>query len=298
MLPWLLCSGLAVVIVVLLVKLWLLRRSLDEMVQQLGDRLSQNTNSPIFLSVRDAHARRLASELNLQLKRLRRQRQRYQQGDAELKDAVASISHDLRTPLTAIWGYTDLLEREELPENAKRYLGQIRNRMEAMTKLTEELFCYSLAAGQKELNPEPVDLRRILEESLMSFYAAMTQRGIRPDISLPEGAVVRMLDPSALGRIFGNIISNALKYSSGDFTAVLEENGAAVFSNSVQGLDPVSAARLFDRFYTVETGRGATGLGLSIAKALTERQGGRIQADVREGRLFITVCFPGEWGRS
>jgi hypothetical protein len=211
---------------------------------------------------------------------------------------VASISHDLRTPLTAIWGYTDLLEREELPENAKRYLGQIRNRMEAMTKLTEELFCYSLAAGQKELNPEPVDLRRILEESLMSFYAAMTQRGIRPDISLPEGAVVRMLDPSALGRIFGNIISNALKYSSGDFTAVLEENGAAVFSNSVQGLDPVSAARLFDRFYTVETGRGATGLGLSIAKALTERQGGRIQADVREGRLFITVCFPGEWGRS
>jgi len=291
MLPWLLCGILALAVVILLARLWLLRRSLDEIVQQLGERLSQDTNSPIFLSTRDAHARRLAAELNIHLKELRRQRQRFQQGDTELKNAITNISHDLRTPLTAIQGYLDLLEREEQPENTRRYLDSIQNRMEAMTRLTEELFRYSLAADLPELKLEPVDLRRCLEESLVSFYAAMVQRGITPEISMPEGPVVRSLDPSAASRIFGNIISNALKYSGGDFAVTLDENGTAVFSNTARGLDPVSAAQLFDRFYTVETGQGSTGLGLSIARLLTERLGGTIQAEYREERLYITVSF-------
>jgi len=292
MLPWLLCGVLAAIVIVLLVKLWLLRRSLDEMVQQLGERLSQDTNNPIFLSTRDAHARRLASELNVQLKELRRQRQRYQQGDAELKKAVTNISHDLRTPLTAIRGYLDLLAREGLPEDAKRYLDLIGNRMEAMTKLTEELFRYSLAVDQPELAQEETDLRRVLEESLVSFYASLAQRGIVPQVSLPETPVIRALDPSAAGRVFGNIISNALKYSGGDLSVSLSEDGAAVFSNTARSLDPVTTAQLFDRFYTVETGQGSTGLGLSIAKLLTERMGGTIQAEYSEGRLSITVFFP------
>ncbi len=293
MLPWLLCGILALAVVILLVRLWLLRRSLDEITGQLGERLSQDTNSPIFLSTWDTHARKLAAGLNLQLKELRQARQKFQQGDMELKNAVTNISHDLRTPLTAIQGYLDLLEREEgLSPNTRRYLDSIHNRMEAMTKLTDELFRYSLAADQPELSPEPVDLRRILEESLVSFYASLGRRGIVPDISLPERPVVRTLDPSAVSRIFGNIISNALKYSSGDFSAVLDETGRAVFSNAAPGLDPVSAAKLFDRFYTVETGRGSTGLGLSIAKLLTQRMGGTIQASCAEGRLYIAVSFP------
>lgn len=292
MLPWLLCGILALAVVILLARLWLLRRSLDEIARQLGERLTQDTNSPIFLSTRDAHARKLAAELNIHLKELRRQRQRFQQGDTELKNAITNISHDLRTPLTAIQGYLDLLEREEQPENTRRYLDSIQNRMEAMTRLTEELFRYSLAADLPELKLEPVDLRRCLEESLVSFYAAMVQRGITPEISMPEGPVVRSLDPSAASRIFGNIISNALKYSGGDFSAALDSRGTVVFSNSAHGLDPVSAGKLFDRFYTVETGRGSTGLGLSIARLLTERLGGSIQAGWADGRLDITATFP------
>ena len=292
MLPWLICGALALAVLVLLVRLFLLRRSLDEIARQLGERLTQDTNSPIFLSTRDAHARRLAAELNIHLKELRRQRQRFQQGDTELKNAITNISHDLRTPLTAIQGYLDLLEREEQPENTRRYLDSIQNRMEAMTRLTEELFRYSLAADLPELKLEPVDLRRCLEESLVSFYAAMTQRGITPNISLPNTPVVRVLDSSAVSRIFGNIISNALKYSDGDFSAALDSRGTVAFFNSARGLDPVSAGKLFDRFYTVETGQGSTGLGLSIARLLTERLGGTIQAEYREERLYLTVSFP------
>ena len=232
MLLWLICGALALAVLVLLVRLFLLRRSLDEIARQLGERLTQDTNSPVFLSTRDAHARRLAAELNVHLKELRRQRQRFQQGDTELKNAITNISHDLRTPLTAIRGYLDLLAREDLPENIRRYLGLIENRAEAMTQLTEELFRYSLANCRQELKLEAVDLRRCLEESLVSFYAAMGQRGIVPEISQPEGPVVRSLDPAAVSRIFGNIVSNALKYSDGDFSAALDEWGTAVFSNS------------------------------------------------------------------
>ncbi len=293
MLPWLICGALTLAVLVLLVKFWLLRRSLDEIARQLGERLTQDTNSPIFLSTRDAHARRLAAELNIHLKELRRQRQRFQQGDTELKNAITNISHDLRTPLTAIQGYLDLLEREEaFSPNTRRYLDSIQNRMEAMTRLTEELFRYSLAADLPELAREAVDLRRCLEESLVSFYAAMTQRGITPNISLPNTPVVRVLDSSAVSRIFGNIISNALKYSDGDFSAALDSRGTVAFFNSARGLDPVSAGKLFDRFYTVETGQGSTGLGLSIARLLTERLGGTIQAEYREERLYLTVSFP------
>ena len=290
---WLLCGIAALTVIFLLVKLYLLHRSLDEITRQLEERLGQDTNSPIFLSTRDARARKLAAELNLRLKGLRRQRLRYQQGDAELKNAVTNISHDLRTPLTAIRGYLDLLEREDLPENAGRYLGLIGNRMEAMTRLTEELFRYSLTVDQPEPAREEVDLRRCLEESLVSFYAAMSQRNITPDVSLPDCPVVRTLDPTGLGRIFGNIISNALKYSGGDFAVSLDGEGTVTFSNAAPSLDPVTTAQLFDRFYTVETGQGSTGLGLSIARLLTERMGGTIRADCLGERLCITVSFPG-----
>ena len=137
--PGLICGGLAASVIALLVKLWLLQRSLDEIARQLGERLTQDTNSPIFLSTRDAHARKLAAELNIHLKELRRQRQRFQQGDTELKNAVTNIAHDLRTPLTAMQGYLDLLEREELSGGALRYLAQLANRTQAMTRRTEGL---------------------------------------------------------------------------------------------------------------------------------------------------------------
>ena len=104
--------------------------------------------------------------------------------------------------------------------------------------------------------------------------------------------MIRPLDRGSLSRVLSNLISNALKYSGGDLQVSLEETGALSFSNTAPGLDAVSAGRLFDRFYTVEAGRHATGLGLSIAKLLTERMGGTIRARFRDGRLTIALTFP------
>ena len=293
MLPWLICAALSALALVLLLRLRLLQKSLDDITDQLGDRLDGHTNNPIFLPTRDPHARRLAAELNVHLKELRRLRQRYENGDRELKEAVTNVSHDLRTPLTAICGYLELLEKgEKTPEQA-RYLALIVGRTEAMKRLTEELFRYSVAASMEdELTLEPVDLNGAVEEAVASLYGALVEAGITPAVSLPEGRVVRELDRNALARVLGNLLTNALKYSGGDLEVTLSPDGTVTLSNTAAGLDEVQVGRLFDRFYTVESGRGSTGLGLSIARALTERMGGTIGAQYESGQLAVAVRFP------
>lgn len=293
MLPWILAALLAAAAAALLLKLHLTWKSLDEIVQALGALLSEDTNNLLFSPSRDRRIRRLASLLNSHLRLLRDQRRRYQNGDRELKEAVTNISHDLRTPLTAVRGYLDLLEGEEKSENAERYLTFIKNRTAAIGQLTEELLRYSVVLSAEEALPlEPMCLNDALEESLAAFYGALTARGITPDIRIPEKKIVRPLNRAALSRVFGNILGNALKYSGGDLEVALLESGEAIFSNTAPGLDEVDVGRLFDRFFSVEAARNSTGLGLSIAKSLVERMNGTIEARYAGDRLDIWVFFP------
>lgn len=284
---WVLAAGLALVALGLGLKVALLRHGMKALGRDLVERRGQDTNTLLSLPCRDRELRRLASALNQELRALRQERLRYQQGDKELKEAVVNISHDLRTPLTAISGYLQLLQGQDLPPDTQRYLEQIGGRTQAMKRLTEELFRYSVVVSEENLAREPVDLRRAVEEALLSFYGALEGRGIEPQVRLPEEKVERLLDPAAVNRVLGNILTNALKYSAGDLEVTLEESGRLTFSNSAPGLDPVAAGRLFDRFYTVEAARNSTGLGLSIAKELTQRMSGEMGAELHGGRLTV-----------
>lgn len=283
--------ALCIVIFLLLGKIYFLHKSALEIGEGLEERLSSDTNTLIDISYRDPYLRQLAANINVQLRRLRSQRHRYQLGDRELKEAVTGISHNLRTPLTAIRGYLDLLEKEETTPNAQRYLSAIENRVEAMTELTEELFRYSLALSQEELPLENVCLNAALEESIAAYYAALTSRGIVPQIHLSGKRLEAQLNREALSRVFSNLLSNALKYSDGHLDITLSDLGEITFSNPAPGLTPVQVGRLFDRFFTVEAARSSGGLGLSIAKSLTERMGGIIRAELEGETLTITLKF-------
>ena len=287
---------LSLCLAALLWYLFLLRASLKEIVRELDEKLKTDTNTLISVSSGDRAVRTLAVRLNDQLRALRKERLKLRHGDLELKNAVTNMTHDLRTPLTAICGYLDLLMQEPMPEKSARYLAVIRERTDALRELSEELFRYSVIIGtESELTLEPVCLNDILEQSLAGFYGVLSERGIVPDIEIPQQPIPRTLDRHALRRIFDNILSNAAKYSDGDLSVRLLPDGTAVFENSAEELDAVRTAHLFDRFFTVQTARsaaqGGTGLGLSIAKLLTEKLGGSIAAEYRGGKLKVFVRF-------
>lgn len=283
---------LALCIAGLLLYLLSLRASLKEVARELNDKLKTDTNTLISISSGDRAIRTLASEINCQLQALRKECLKLQHGDIELKNAVTNISHDLRTPLTAICGYLDLLTQQPQSETSERYLAVIRERTDAMRELTEELFRYSVIAGKaEELYFEPVCMNDILEQSLVGFYGTLSKRRIVPDIELSKKPIVRTLDRHALRRIFDNILSNAAKYSDGDLNIKLFPDGTVQLENSTRNLNTVQTAHLFDRFYTVSTARDGTGLGLSIAKLLTEKMGGNIVADYCGGKLSICIRF-------
>ncbi len=284
---------LLIVIVILSIKLFLMRKTAREIESAFAGRLMTDTNILIDISHQDKTMRKLAESLNSELRKLRRERHRFYHGDLELKEAVTNISHDLRTPLTAISGYFDLLEREEKSDAVSRYIEVIKNRIEVMKQLIEELFQYSVViSAEHDLTTEPVFINGFLEESILAFYGALQQQCITPDIDITEKRITRKVNRTALSRVFSNIMSNVIKYSDGDLKITLADTGEITFSNTASALSGIEVERLFDRFYTVERARKSTGLGLSISRILTEQMGGKISAHYRNGKLSISIWLP------
>ena len=280
------------VIISLFIKIHLLRKSAKEIECSFSERLLTDSNTLIDISSNDKRMRHLANEINIQLRKLRDERRKFQLGDLEVKAAMTNISHDLRTPLTAICGYLDLLEQEEKSETVNRYTAVIRNRTEMLKQLTEELFRYSvILASAEALKIEPVVINNILEESIASFYTALKEKQIVPKVSIPQKKVIRDLDRFALSRIFANLLNNAVKYSNGDLEVTLSENGEIRFINHASDLSEIEVGKLFDRFYTVNNAGNSTGLGLSISKALVEKMNGTISAEYHDGMLTICILF-------
>lgn len=290
---WAAIGVMATIIVVLFVKIYTLQKSAKEIKNAFADRLMTETNTLIDISSNDKYMRELAASINIQLRKLREERHFFIEGNAELKNAVTNISHDLRTPLTAICGYLDLLEQEEKSTTIERYIEIIRNRADLLTELIEELFRYSvIISGERLVVREPIAINGILEESIAAFYTTLNKRGIVPNIKITQAKIVRSLDRSSLIRVFSNLLNNAIKYSDGDLDITLTDSGEVIFANTAPRLNEVQVGKLFDRFYTVEAARKSTGLGLAIARTIIEQMNGTISAKYENGRLSICIFFP------
>lgn len=289
---WVIIGIMFLVILVFSFKVFIMRKSIKEIQTDFSEKLTTDTNTVISVSSNDKEIRKLAESINSQLKILREEKLKYQQGNTELKTAVTNIAHDLRTPLTAICGYLELLKNEEKSTDVERCLGIIEDRTDTLKHLTEELSRYSLIISQDdEVKNEEVCVNYVLEETIAAYYGALKEKNITPEVIITEKRIVRNLDKTALSRIFGNILSNAVKYSDGDLQIVLNNFGEITFSNTATGLDETQVAKLFDRFYTVENARTSTGLGLSIARTLVERMNGIISASYTNSKLAICIQF-------
>lgn len=276
----------------LIIKILVMKNEIKNIGESLLRIINTDTNNLITISTKDDDLRKLAKILNNSLKDLRKLELEYKNGNQDLKLSITNISHDLRTPLTAIRGYLDLIDVKDLTKKQKEYLKFIDMKVRDMSMLTEQLFDFSKSLDSfNEVNKKQVLINDVLERVICSSYDLFKRNNVEPIINITNKKIIRMLDENMLIRILENIISNAIKYGKRDVNVILNDEGVIMISNKVSNLDKTSVEKMFNRYYTVNNAKKSTGIGLSIAKQLVELNGGVIDANIENDILTIKLEF-------
>ena len=282
----------SIIIIALIIKIFVMKNAIKEIEEKFDFIIESDTNNLITISTNDIDLKQLAKKINQNLKKIRELEIQYNQGNEELKRSITNISHDLRTPLTAIRGYLDLIEHNNLTEKQENYLLFIDEKVKILTDLTEQLFNFSKSLDSyQDIKKQNVVLNSVLEETICASYDLFMQHNINPKIYITKEKIIKQIDENMLKRIFENIISNEIKYSDEFLEIKLNKNGKIIFRNKTKNLDKTSVEKIFDRYYTVENAKKSTGIGLSIAKQLVELNNGTISANYEDGYLIIEIYF-------
>ncbi len=278
--------------IMLIVKIYFLKKTIKEIDNSFDYILKSDTNNIISVTSEDADLKQLANTLNNELKDLRGKQLQYENGNQELKRLITDISHDLRTPLTAINGYIELLGEEQLNEKQKEYVKIIDNKTNELTSLTEQLRDLSVGMDlERKYKKETCCINDLLEETIASYYNSFKEKNIVPNINICEKKIYKNIDKDMIIRVFENLISNIIKYSDSNCNIILQDDGKIYFINKASKLDVTTVRKIFDRYYTVENMKKYSGLGLSIAKQLVEMNGGTITAKYIKGELYIEIVL-------
>lgn len=279
-----------IILIFIIIKIYLIKNSIREIRKNLNKILNSDTNNLLTISSGDKDITGLTNDLNIELQKLRKLRLQYENGNQELKKSITNISHDMRTPLTAINGYVELMKESEKNDKQEKYIKIVERKTKDLIELTEQLFDFSktMDIGMK-INKEKCCINEILEETIANYYIIFKEKNIEPQIEITANRIYKIIDRNTIVRVFENILSNIIKYSSGNCKIVLNEDGKIIFSNKATSLDATSVKKIFNRYYTVENAKKSTGLGLSIAKQLIELNEGNIVARYEQGYLIIEI---------
>lgn len=295
----LLCILLAVVCAGLGLWVWTQHRALKEAAAQLEELVRGDSTTRLRMAVPNRAAEELLEEVNRLLEQRREDQSHWLERERSLRQQIANVSHDLRTPLTSILGYLQLMEGEDLPEEERReYLAVVESRARALQSLITGFYDLSrLEGGEYPLEREPVNLYTSLSGLLAAFYNDFTDKGFDMTVELEENLPPVQADSGGVLRVFTNLIRNALDHGRGRMTIKLYREGEQVvslFSNETDELTEEDLPRVFDRFFTsdkMRTGRN-TGLGLAIVKTLTQQMGCGVTAALEDGMFAIRVTWP------
>lgn len=276
-----------------------LRKEIKSTASQLHEINRNKTNSKIKVSLANKEVTELVLEINKILEEKQRSEIEHKRMDSELRQAIANMSHDLRTPLTSIMGYIQLMEDDSLTnEEKKEYTIIVKKRAESLQTLISSFYELSrLEAKEYKFELKSLSLANILYDLMASFYKDFSNKNIEPTIDVDEKAPLVIADDSAVRRIFSNLIQNALKYGSDFVSITLKSQGNYVvttFTNDAPDLSEEDSKHLFERFFTVDRTRTekSTGLGLAITKQLVEQMGHNISIELSNGELNIVI----KWG--
>ena len=270
-------------------------RALMQAARQLQEARSQPSKR-LRLSAPDRPVEELLAQINGLLEDRETETRQLREREESLRRQIANVSHDLRTPLTSILGYLQLLQGDTLDqEQRERYLQVVEGRARVLQELITAFYDLSrIEGGEYPLEIQPVDLRRRLEPLLASFYDDFQQAGFQVEVSLEDNLPPVLADPGAVTRVLTNLLSNALKHGSQSLSIRLEREGdclVTAFSNDAPHLTQEDLPRVFERFYTgdqMRTGQN-TGLGLAIVKALAQRMGHTAFAQLENGVFTVGV---------
>lgn len=273
-----------------MLRLWSYRAQMLEMAQVLEGTPAES-NLSLTVRMSGTAPRRLCRAVNKRLEEGRQLRLETRRGEQELKYTMACISHDIRTPLAGAMGYLQLAGEE--PERQDEYLGIVEKRLEELEELLEELFLYTrLQGGSVPLECESRAALPPLWDALAEFYPQLEAAGVEPELWFEREDMSVWASSEALGRVYRNLIANALRHGGGGLT-ITGRDGEICFSNKLLPGSRPDTEHLFDRFYQSSPARakGGAGLGLAIVRELMERMGGRVAAQVMEEELKITLVF-------
>lgn len=215
-----------------------------------------------------------------------------------LKETITNLSHDIRTPLTSLDGYFQLLSQAGTQEEREHYIAVIKERIGSLKWMLEELFTYTRLQNESyDLELGPVDFSKCVYDTAFSFYDEFQRRGIEPEISFYEGVLMVSGNREAFLRILQNIIKNALEHGRSRVSISLtHRDGYCVFccANDVLNPDEIDINQVFTRFYKADTARThtSTGLGLAIAKSLAEKLGAELTAELTDEPVRKSIEEP------
>lgn len=285
-------------VLVLIVQLFLLKKELTQMRIQLRAYNERKTNKKIDVTLVDKEIEKLGQEINNLIDLYTAENRKRILFEQEHKQAIANISHDLRTPLTSILGYIQLAEEEVTSEESQELLQVAKERAKRLEVLLKDFFELSIIESMdNQLKPERIALKKLTIERLMDYYDQFQEKKLEPDIDMSEQELYIHADVSAVTRVIDNLLSNAVKHAEGNVSVRLEKqerNARITVQNDAAALKDVDVERLFDRFYMADQARSgkSTGLGLSIVKSFMEKMDGNITASWKDGVLSIVCEWP------